>query len=83
MSTAPTLNDFTGILFRFRMNKYALATILRNLYVDLYVDNVISSFQQEEELIQFYSESRELILPIGPGVQTVKGLEYRQSASRY
>ncbi|XP_060589357.1 uncharacterized protein LOC132744614 [Ruditapes philippinarum] len=114
MSTPPELNDLTGILIRFRMNKYAIATdidkaflnitldendrdvtrflwlsdpsnpnsefravlfgatsspfilcatILKHLELnndkkaskylrqDLYVDNVISSFQQEEQLL--------------------------------
>jgi transposase InsO family protein len=133
MSTPPELNDLTGILLRFRMNRYAIATdiekaflnialdekdrdvtrflwlsdnhnpnsdlttyrfrtvlfgatsspfilcatILKHLEIhkdkkaseylrkDLYVDNVISSFQQEDELLQFYNESRELMSSAG------------------
>jgi hypothetical protein len=133
MSTRPELNDLTGILIRFRMNKYAIATdiekaflnitldennrdvtrflwlsdpsnpnsesttyryravlfgatsspftlcvtILKHLELkndkqaseylcqDLYIDNVISIFQQEEQLLQFYSESRELMSSAG------------------
>ncbi|XP_060578231.1 uncharacterized protein LOC132735303 [Ruditapes philippinarum] len=133
MSTRPELNDLTGILIRFRMNKYAIATdiekaflnitldennrdvtrflwlsdpsnpnsesttyryravlfgatsspitlcatILKHLELkndkqaseylrqDLYIDNVISIFQQEEQLLQFYSDSRELMSSAG------------------
>ncbi|XP_053392175.1 uncharacterized protein LOC128554880 [Mercenaria mercenaria] len=129
LSTPPEINGLTGILLRFRMNRYAIATdiekaflnigldekdrdvtrflwlsdpsnpdsdlttyrfravlfgatsspfilsatILKHLELnsdkkasehlrqDLYVDNVISGFQQEDELLQFYSESRELL----------------------
>ncbi|XP_060554822.1 uncharacterized protein LOC132715774 [Ruditapes philippinarum] len=133
MSTPPELNDLIGILIRFRMNKYAIATdiekaflnitldendrdvtrflwlsdpsnpnselttyrfravlfgatsspfilcatILKHLELnndkkaskylrqDLDVDNVISSFQQEEQLLHFYTESRELMSSAG------------------
>jgi hypothetical protein len=133
MSAPPELNDLTGILLRFRMHKYAVATDIEKAFLqiglhesdrdvtrflwlsdpsdpcsplttyrfrtilfgatcspfilgatirkhlelnssewvpdylkrDLYVDNVLSSFSNEQDLLQFYSTSRKLMSAAG------------------
>ncbi|XP_060559756.1 uncharacterized protein LOC132719843 [Ruditapes philippinarum] len=38
MSTPPELNDLTGILIRFRMNKYAIATDIEKAFLNITLD---------------------------------------------